>query len=101
MLNQEARILIQTANSLSSNHLQDAMTRLNFVQEIKILIEKQFSIASRAESDEECLACIKKLREENVSLEEQGRMLRMETAKVYAKVEVIRENNKVVGYGMF
>lgn len=98
MLNQEARILIQTANSLSSNHLQDAMTRLNFVQEIKSLIEEQFSIASRAESDEECLACIKKLREENVSLEEQGRMQRMETAKIYAKVEVIRENNKVVGY---
>lgn len=32
------------------------------------------------------------------NLQQQGRMLRMKTAKLYAKVEFIRENNKFVGY---
>lgn len=44
------------------------------------------------------MVCISNLRTETKSLEEQGRMLRMKTAKVYAKMEFIRENNKIVGY---
>jgi len=98
MVNLEARKLINTANRLSAFHLQDGLTRINFVQEIKQVIEQQFSAARRAKSDEECIACIKNLRVETENLEEQGRMLRMKTAKIYAKVEFVRENNKIVGY---
>lgn len=98
MVNLEARKLINTANRLSAFHLQDGLTRINFVQEIKQVIEQQFAAARRAKSDEECIACINNLRVETGNLEEQGRMLRMKTAKLYAKVEFVRENNKIVGY---
>ncbi|WON76811.1 DUF4225 domain-containing protein [Serratia sp. UGAL515B_01] len=98
MINLEARKLISTANKLSSLHLQDAMTRMNFVEEIKQVIERQFLTARSAKTDEECIACVTALRAENESLEEQSNMLRMKTAQLYAKVEFIRENNIIVGY---
>lgn len=98
MVNLEARKLINTANTLSSYHLRDDLTRINFVQEIKQIIEQQFAAARRAKTDEECMTCVQKLRAETVSLQEQDRMLRMEVAKIYAKVEFVRENNKIVGY---
>ncbi len=44
------------------------------------------------------MASVKNLRAETESLEEQGRMLRTKAAKIYAKVEFVRENNKIVGY---
>lgn len=105
MVNFEARKLINTANRLSAFHLQDDLTRINFAQEIKQVIEQQFAVARRAESDEDCIACIKNLRAETENLraetenlEEQCRMLRMKTAKLYAKVEFVLKNNKIVGY---
>lgn len=98
MVNLEARKLINTANTLSAFHLRDGLTRMNFVQEIKDVVEQQFAAARRAKSDEECMACVKNLRTETENLEEQGRMLRTKAAKLYAKVEFVRENNKIVGY---
>ncbi|EOS94396.1 DUF4225 domain-containing protein [Erwinia tracheiphila] len=98
MVNLEARKLVSTANKLATAHLQDGLTRINFVREIQAVVEQQFAAAQRATSDEECMACIKNLRAENEILEEQGRMLRMKTAKLYAQVEFVRENNKIVGY---
>lgn len=98
MVNLEARKLVNTANKLAAFHLNDGLTRLNFVREIQSVIEQQFAIARRAKSDEECMACVNNLRAETKSLEEQGKMLRMKTAKLYAEVEFVRENNKVVGY---
>lgn len=101
MVNLEARKLISTANALSSFHLRDGLTRINFVQEIKQVVEQQFSVARQAKSDEECMSCIKNLRAETENLREQDRLLRMKTAKLYAKVEFVRENNKIVGYVIF
>ncbi|MBS1207008.1 MAG: hypothetical protein H6R25_3907 [Proteobacteria bacterium] len=98
MVNLEARKLVSTANTLSSFHLQDSLTRINFVREIQEVVEQQFAAARRATSNEEYMACIKNLRAETENLEEQGWMLRMKTAKLYAKVEFVRENNKIVGY---
>lgn len=98
MVNLEARKLINTANTLSAFHLRDGLTRMGFVQEIKDVVEQQFAAARRAKSDEECMACVKKLRAETENLEEQGRMLRTKATKLYAKVEFVRENNKIVGY---
>lgn len=98
MVNLEARKLIDTANRLSAFHLPDGQTRINFVQEIKRVVEQQFATVRSAKSDKECIACIQNLRLETKNLEEQGRMLRMKTAKLYAKVEFVRENNKIVGY---
>ncbi len=98
MVNLEARKLINTANRLSAFYLSDSLTRMKFVQEIQAVVEEQFAAARRAESDEECMACIRNLRAETENLEEQGRMLRTKAAKLYARVEFVRENNKIVGY---
>lgn len=98
MVNLEARKLINTANSLSAYHLQDGLIRMKFVQEIRDVVEQQFAAARRAKSDEECMACVRNLRAETANLLEQGRMLRTKAAKLYAKIEFVRENNKIVGY---
>lgn len=98
MVNLEARKLVNTANALAAFHLRDGLTKINFVREIQAVVEQQFAIARRAKSDEECMACISNLRNETKSLEYQGQMLCMKTAKLYAKVEFFRENNKLVGY---
>lgn len=98
MVNLEARKLINTANALSSLHLKDGLTRIGFIQEIKSFIEAQFADARRAKTDEECMKYVRNLRAETENLQEQSRLLRTEAAKIYAKVEFIRENNKIVGY---
>ncbi|MTD37467.1 DUF4225 domain-containing protein [Erwinia sp. CPCC 100877] len=98
MVNLEARKLVSTASTLAAFYLKDSLTRIKFVREIQAVVEQQFAIARRAKSDEECMVCIKNLKAERESLLEQERMLRMKTAKLYAKVEFVRENNKIVGY---
>lgn len=98
MVNMEAGKLVNTANTLSAFHLSDGLTRMKFIQEIRDLIEQQFTLARQAKSDKECMDCVKILREENYNLLEQARLLRTKAAKLYAKVEFIRENNKIVGY---
>lgn len=78
MVNLEARKLIKTANRVAGFHIKDGLTRLQFVQEIRNVIEGQFSIARRAKTDEECIACIiaciKNLRAESENLPEQKRL---------------------------
>ncbi|WP_261641082.1 DUF4225 domain-containing protein [Erwinia mallotivora] len=98
MVNMEARKLVNLASQLSAFHLSDGLTRIKFCQEIKDVVEQQFALARKAKSDEECIACISTLRTEQENLYEQSRMLRMKAAKLYAKVEFVRENNKIVGY---
>ena len=98
MVNLEARKLVETANRLSAFYLQDGPTRIKFVGEIKQVVEKEFETARRAKTDEECIVCIKNLRAETNSLLEQERLLRTRAAQLYAKVEFVKENNKIVGY---
>lgn len=98
MVNLEARKLINTANQLASLHIKDGMARMQFVNEITDIVKRQFAAARRAKTDEDCIACIKALRAEASSLEEQGRILSTNTAKLYAKIDFVRKNNKIVGY---
>ena len=98
MVNLEARKLINTANNLSSRYLQDSLTRMNFISEIKDVVERQFDAARRAKSDDDCITCIKNLRAEAERLQQQDRMLQTKAAQLYAKVKFVRENNKIVGY---
>ncbi|MBN7124776.1 hypothetical protein BSU01_24210 [Erwinia billingiae] len=98
MVNLEARKLVNLANQLAGLHLSDGLTRMKFVEEIRGVIDQQFTSARRAVSDEECIACISTLRSEFDNLKEQDRQLRMKVAKLYAGVEFVRENNKIVGY---
>lgn len=78
--------------------MQDGLSRIHFMEDIKSFIGKQFQMARQAKTDEECMVCIKNLKEEKENLHEQSRLLQQETAKLYAKVNFIKENNKIVGY---
>ena len=98
MINLEARKLINTANMVAASHLQDGLTRIKFMEDINSFISQQFSLARKAKSDEEGISYLKNLRTENENLLEQDRLLRTRAAQLYAKVEFIRENNKIVGY---
>ncbi|MCL2891953.1 DUF4225 domain-containing protein [Brenneria tiliae] len=98
MANLEARKLINTANIVSADHLTDGLTRIQFVQDIKKLISEQFSVISRARTDDERMACIHCLRTENSELLEQARMLKIGTAKLYAQVQYVQKENRIVGY---
>ena len=98
MVNLESRKLVETANRLSAFYLQDGLTRIKFVGEIKQVVEKEFETARRAKTDEECIVCIKNLRAETNSLLEQERLLRTKSSQLFAKVEFFKENNKIVGY---
>ncbi|MER2930831.1 DUF4225 domain-containing protein [Serratia nevei] len=100
MINLEARKLINTANTVASHHLQDGLTKIKFMEDIKSFISQQFYLARQAKSEEEGISYLKNLRAENENLLEQDRLLRTKAAKLYAKVEFIKENNKVVGYAI-
>jgi len=98
MVNLEARKLVDVANRVASFHLNHGLSRIQFIEEIKKVIENQFDLARRAKTDEDCMACVGRLRAEAASLNEQDRLLRTQAARLYAKVEFIRENDKIVGY---
>lgn len=98
MINLEARKLINTANMVAANHLKDGVTTIQFMEDIKTFITEQFSLAREAKSDEEGISYIKNIRAENKNLLEQDRLLRTKATQLYARVEFIKENNKVVGY---
>ena len=70
------------------------------MEDIKSFISKQFYLARLAKSEEGVVSYLKNLRAENDNLLEQDRLLRIKAAKLYAKVEFIKENNKVVGYAI-
>lgn len=98
MINLEARIFVNTANTVAAMHLQDGLSRLQFVDEIKSVIMSQFEAARRAKTDDECIACIKALLAENDSLLEQSCALKTGYGKLYAEVKIVRDENKIVGY---
>lgn len=98
MINLEARKLINTANIVGGQHLSDGLARIKFMDDIRQFVMQQFSATRAARSDEECMECLKNIRAENESLLEQSRMLRSRTAQLFAQIELVKENNKVVGY---
>lgn len=98
MINLEARKLVNTANTVAAMHLFDSLTRLKFVDEIRQVVMQKFEAARRAKSDEECIACLKNLRAENEFLLEQSRMLKTGSARIYAEIQYVTEQYKIVGY---
>lgn len=98
MVNLQARQLINTANTVGSKHLKYGLSRIQFMEDIKAFIGSQFLIAREAKTDQECIVCINNLREEKENLLEQSRLLEKRAAKLYANVNFIKKDNKVVGY---
>lgn len=98
MINLEARKLVNTANTVVAMHLHDGFIRIQFVDEIRAFIMAQFEAVRRAKTDDDCMACLRALQAENISLLEQSRSLKTGYAKLYAEVKVVRDENKIVGY---
>ncbi|MHA0917326.1 DUF4225 domain-containing protein [Kosakonia cowanii] len=98
MINLEVRKLVNTANIVGGNHLRDGLARIKFMDDIKSFVAEQFSVARAAKNNDECMQCIQNIRAENDSLLQQSQMLRNRSAQLYAKVELVKEDNKIVGY---
>ena len=97
-LDREARKLVNIANIISSTYLKDSFTRLKFVEEIRDLITQQLGAARRLKTIESYTQSTEILRTETANLLEQDRLIRTRAAKVYAKIEFVKENNEIVGY---
>ncbi|HAG2882663.1 TPA: DUF4225 domain-containing protein, partial [Salmonella enterica] len=97
-LDREARKLVNVANIVSSTHLKDGLARLKFVEEIRDLITQQLATTRRFKTIESYTQSTEILRKETASLLEQDRLIRTKAAQVYAKIEFVKENNKIVGY---
>ncbi len=98
MANLEARKLIETVNIVSTYHLKDGLTRIHYLEEIRKFITQQFSAIASATSDDAKMACITNLQTENADLFKQHNMLTSGAARLYAKINFIKEHNKIVGY---
>lgn len=91
----EEEKLIYEANRVSMLHLSDSFARMDFVKEIKDVVENQFDIARKAKSDEECMQCVRALRQETEALKEQDWQLRSKAAQLYAKVGLSEKTTKL------
>lgn len=95
----EATKLLNTARKVSNYHIQDMLTRMRFLDEIKKFTQIQMK-AIEMSSDNEwvCKNKIKTIRDEENSLRIQDRMLRTGEAKLTAAIYIYHENKKVIGY---
>lgn len=95
----EATKLPNTARKVSNYHIQDMLTRMRFLDEIKKFTQIQMK-AIEMSSDNEwvCKNKIKTIRDEENSLRIQDRMLRTGEAKLTAAIHIYHENKKVIGY---
>lgn len=98
MANLEANQLYSIANTLSLLHIQDAMLRINFKDEIQSFISLQLNAIRSASTDNECQACIQNLKQEHEYLTIQDRMLRSGHAVVSASVQFYHDHEKIIGY---
>jgi hypothetical protein len=98
MANLQANQLHNIANTLSLLHLQDAMLRMNFMDEIQSFISLQLNAIRTASTDNECQACIQNLKQEHEYLTIQDRMLRSGHAVVSASVQFYHDHEKIIGY---
>ena len=97
-LDREARNLIKIANVVSAMHLKDGLTRIKFVEEIRDVITRQMNAVRKSKTIDSYTESMQILRAETESLQEQDRLIRTKAAKLYAKVEFVKENNEIVGY---
>ncbi|MEN4978002.1 DUF4225 domain-containing protein [Erwinia billingiae] len=98
MANLQANQLNSIANTVSLLHIQDAMLRINFKDEIQSFISLQLDVIRAASTDNECQACIQNLKQEHEYLTIQDRMLRSGHAVVSASVQFYHEHEKIIGY---
>ncbi|WP_067702718.1 DUF4225 domain-containing protein [Erwinia sp. ErVv1] len=98
MANLQANQLYSIANTLSLLHIQDALLRINFKDEIQSFITLQLDVIRSASTDNECQACIQNLKQEHEYLTIQDRMLRSGHAVVSASVQFYHDHEKIIGY---
>ncbi|EOL9077460.1 DUF4225 domain-containing protein [Cronobacter malonaticus] len=98
MANAEVNGLMNTAFTISSFHLKDALTRIRFQNDIRNFAYRKLDVIRISTDDKECQACIQSIREQRDNLLIQDRMLRTGEAALTASVRFYRENEKIIGY---
>lgn len=98
MANIEASSLYSVAAQVSGFHLQDGLTRIRFMEEIKSFISAQMQIIRSAKSEDECKDCVSNLKTERENLLLQDRMLRTGESYIAAAVKFYKKNEKIIGY---
>ncbi|MBO1811588.1 DUF4225 domain-containing protein [Serratia ureilytica] len=97
-LDREARKLVNIANTVAAMHLRDGLTRIKFVEEIRDLVMQTLAVVRKTPTLDAFTQAVLTLRAETAKLLEQDRLIRTRAAQLYAKVEFVKENNKIVGY---
>lgn len=94
----EANSLWNIATQVASAHFKDGLTRIRFLDEIKVFINAQRNDIRQARNDDVCKECIANLKAERDNLKVQDRMLRTGEAYLAAAVNLYEDNGKIVGY---
>ncbi|WP_191923167.1 DUF4225 domain-containing protein [Pantoea agglomerans] len=96
--NDAAHYLRMTARRLSSQHLKNLISHINFNNEVDRFIEAQIQGIKKATDERECKLCLSNLQEEKKSLHQQDAALRMGSAKLVVSAELVNNHLDNLGY---
>ncbi|NEG61720.1 DUF4225 domain-containing protein [Pantoea agglomerans] len=97
--NDATHYLRMTARRLSSQHLRNLISHINFNNEVDRFIEAQLQGIKRAKDEHECKLCLYNLQVEKKLLHQQDAALRMGTAKIVVSADLA--NNHLDKWGYF
>lgn len=95
--NDAAHYLRMTARRLSSQHLKNLISHINFNNEVDRFIEAQIKGIKKATDERECKLCLYNLQEEKKSLHQQDAALWTGAAKIVVSAQLV--TNHLDGWG--
>jgi len=96
--NDTAHYLRMTARRLSSQHLKNLISHINFNNEVDRFIEAQIQGIKKATDERECKLCLYNLQEEKKLLHHQDAALRTGAAKIAVSAELVNNHLDTLGY---
>lgn len=93
-----AENLHDKAKVISIWHIKDYLIRIRFQEDIQRFIDANMQALNNAKSDNECNLYVDNMRQEQINLEKQDRMLRFGDAVVTASAKFYHDHEKVIGY---
>lgn len=93
-----AENLNDKAKVISIWHIKDYLIRIRFQEDIQRFIDANMQALNNAKSDNECNLYVDNMRQEQINLEKQDRMLRFGDAFVTASAQFFHDHEKVIGY---
>jgi len=93
-----AENLNDKAKVISIWHIKDYLIRIRFQEDIQRFIDANMQALNNAKSDNECNLYVDNMRQEQINLEKQDRMLRFGDAVVTASAQFFHDHEKVIGY---